>query len=403
MTWQNSVLVSGTALQPGAVYKFPSVTTGVDAFVTVKALYNGATLTSIDDNTYGYSAAWQPVTRTPNVQGASESWVSFRIDFKNSDDGKDHKYNCAALSFIDVDGDNQHVKEFVAAKEPDGYTVSNISLLNVTVGNKSGPDGTNSFDKFTKAVGPILNYIGLDTSSYRTNINFKYSNVKSIEEVRIGNITDPTFVVQDRFTCGYFAPITMPFQILPVKYSAWDATVINNKAVGLKWSTSQEINNNHFEVERSFDMVHFSTAGIVLDGMSINGVAKSYEFKDNSSELKGKSKIYYRLKQVDNDGGFSYTTTLAVRLETGAAVAMQVYPNPFTESISLAFTSTEQGSTELVVTNSKGQQVLMKKTSLIKGSNILQLEGLAKLQPGLYFVKLAVNGVVLDYQKIIKK
>lgn len=404
MKWENAVLVSGIALQPDAIYKFPSVTDGVDAFVTIREFYNGATLTSIDDNTFGYSAAWQPVTRTPNVQGVSESWVSFKIEFNNAADGSEHKYDCAALSFIDVDGDNQHVREFVASKQPDSYSVSNITLLDVSVGKTSALDGSQSFDQFTKAVGPILNYAGIDTTSYRTNINFKYTNVKTIDEVRIGNITDSTFAVQDRFTCGYFAPIDMPFQILPVKYSAWDATVINNKTVGLKWTTTHESNNNHFEVERSFDMTHFSTAGMVLDGMALTGTGKSYEFRDNSSELKGKSKIYYRLKQVDNDGGYTYTSTLAVKLETGAAaVAMQVYPNPFTERVTLAFSSSENGLAELTVTNANGQQVLAKKSSLIKGGNMLQIDGLSKLQPGLYFVKLAVNGVVLDYQKIIKK
>lgn len=404
MKWENAVLMTGTALQPGAIYKFPSVTPGVDAIVTILGFYNGATLTSIDDNTFGYSAAWQPVTKTPTVQGASESWVSFKIEFKNSVDGSEHTYDCAALSFIDVDGDNQHVREFVASKQPDGYSVSNITLLNVTVGNGNGQNSAQSFDEFTKADGPILNYTGIDTTSYRTNINFKYTNVKTIDEVRIGNITDSTFAVQDRFTCGYFAPIDMPFQILPVKYSAWDAAVINNKTVGLKWTTTHESNNNHFEVERSFDMTHFNTAGIVLDGMALTGTGKSYEFRDNSTELKGKSKIYYRLKQVDNDGGYTYTSTLAVKLETGTtAVAMQVYPNPFTERVSLAFSSTENGLAELTVTNANGQQFLAKRTSLIKGGNILQIDGLSKLQPGLYFVKLAVNGVVLDYQKIIKK
>ena len=66
MVWKNAVLVSGTGGQIGAEYKFPSVIAGVDAFVTVKDIVGGAALTSVDDNTFGYSEAWQPVVKTPN-------------------------------------------------------------------------------------------------------------------------------------------------------------------------------------------------------------------------------------------------------------------------------------------------------------------------------------------------
>ena len=94
MVWENAVLTSGTAGQPGAVYKFPSVTPGVDAMVYLQSLVGGATLTSIDDNTYGYSAAWQPVVRTPSVMGISSSYASFRIEFKDSATGTSHTFPC---------------------------------------------------------------------------------------------------------------------------------------------------------------------------------------------------------------------------------------------------------------------------------------------------------------------
>jgi hypothetical protein len=55
MVWKNTVLVNGIAGQIKAEYKFPSVITGVDAFVTIKNIVGEASLTSADDNTFDYN------------------------------------------------------------------------------------------------------------------------------------------------------------------------------------------------------------------------------------------------------------------------------------------------------------------------------------------------------------
>jgi hypothetical protein len=393
MKYENVVLISGTAGSVDAVYKFPSVTPGVDAFITIKELNGGATLTSIDDNTYGYSAAWQPVVKTPNVQGASESYVGFKIEFKDSSDGKSHKYDCAQLSFIDVDGDNQHVKEFVAAKQYDSYTVSNLSILSLSV-----IDGN-----LLKATGTFQNFTGLDTSSYVTNINYRYSNKDKIEEVRVGNITDASFTVQDRYSCGYFKEMSMPFLlVLPVKLLSFNAVVVENKSVDLKWMTEQEINNGHYEIERSLDMNNFKTIGLVLDGFKINGSVKSYEFMDNSTDIQGKSIVYYRLKQVDVDNKVSFSKVLPVKFQAKGAVVMQVSPNPFVENLTVRFNSSEKGIAEIRLISASGQTMLSKQSIISKGYNNIQLDGLSNLNNGMYVARLVMNGVVIDNQKIIK-
>lgn len=391
MKWENPVLVSGTVLQKNAVYKFPSVITGVDAFITVNDLIGGAILTSIDDNTYGYSAAWQPVVHTPNVQGISNSYVSFKIEFKDSSDGQIHTFPCFQLSFIDVDGDDVAVREFVAAKNPESITVSNISVL--TISNLSG--------SMVQATGPLTNYVGLDTSSWATNINYRYANKDKVDEVWIGNVTAASFSGQDRYTCGFFQQISLPFvPILPVNYLSFDATAID-KAVLLKWTTENEVNNDHFEVERSFTGADFKTAGIVLDGFE-NGTKKNYMFKDNAAELNSKNKVYYRLKQFDKNGRFTYTNTLVVKLQAPIVMTMQSNPNPFIESVSLGFSSTENGNAEVNFINLTGQKIITKQLSVSKGYNTAQINGLANMAPGMYIAQLTINGVVTATQKIIK-
>jgi len=392
MVWQNPVLISGTAGQVGAKYKFPSVTAGVDGIIEVLAFNGGATLTDIDDNNYGYSAAWQPVVKTPAVQGASSSYVSFRIEFHDSATGNPHTYNCFQLSFIDVDGDGQHVKEFVAAKSADSVRVSLPTALTVT--SLSG--------NMTQVTGPIANYTNIDTSAWATNVNFKFANKYKVDEVRVGSVTDATFTVQDRYACAYFAQVSMPniSNALPVKYASFDAAAINN-TVTLKWVTENEINNHHFEVERSFDGMVFKTAALVLDASVAAGSSKTYFFKDNSTELLDRNLVYYRLKQVDNDGRITYTGILAVRMQANG-VKMQVSPNPFVENLSVRFASTENGTAQIQILTAGGQKILSQQTSIIKGNNAIQLQGISKLNPGVYVAQLLINGVIIDNQKIIK-
>jgi|GEM_PF-1933606 len=187
---------------------------------------------------------------------------------------------------------------------------------------------------------------------------------------------------------------------LPVVYQSFDAVVID-KTVLLKWVTDQEINNDHFEVMRSFDGTNFTTIGLVLDGFA-NGSKKSYQFKDNATELQSKSGVYYRLKQIDNDGKSTYTNTLVVKLQSKSGVIMQTSPNPFTENLNLSFSATTNGNAEISITSITGQKIVTKQSTISKGYNNLQVNGLANLAPGMYTVQLIMNGTVISNQKIIK-
>lgn len=392
MTWANPTLVSGVALQKDAVYKFPSVTPGVYALITVKELKNGATLSSIDTSQFGYSAAWQPVVKTPTVQGVSESWVEFKIEFKDSIDDKKHKYDCFQLSFIDVDGDGQAVSEFVAAKKPDNFLISNISILTIS-----------TVSEMTKAMGTIGNYPDLDTTAYMTNINFRYYNEDKVDEVWIGNKTNATFVTQDRFTCGYFKQISMPWQLLPVTYNSFTASVANNNKVDLNWITANETNNSHFEVERSFgNGAGFASIGSVVKGTALAAGKQDYRYSDEGKNLKGRGVVFYRLKQVDMDGKFTYSEVLAVKLQSKNDGSLQVFPNPFADKLELRFSVSVDAVAEIRITDISGKLILINRTRVNKGPVQVKVGGLQQLQPGAYIAQLVIDGIVVESQKVIK-
>ena len=149
-------------------------------------------------------------------------------------------------------------------------------------------------------------------------------------------------------------------------------------------------------------MNSYNPAGLVLDGFTTNGSGKSYQFKDNSAQLKGRSMVYYRLKQVDIDGKVTYSKILAVRLQAKSDVTMQVSPNPFTEDVTIRFTATENGTAIMRITNLAGQTMLSKQSTITKGYNNIKIESLSGLAAGMYMVQLTMNGTVINNQKLIK-
>lgn len=87
---------------------------------------------------------------------------------------------------------------------------------------------------------------------------------------------------------------------LPVNLISFNASCLGAK-VELNWATSTEANNDYFIVERSIDGIHFNAIATV-DGAGNSNKFMSYIYTDSYD-----GKAYYRLKQIDYDGTFSYS------------------------------------------------------------------------------------------------
>lgn len=99
--------------------------------------------------------------------------------------------------------------------------------------------------------------------------------------------------------------ITDSFSVtLPITFISFNGRV-NNGAANLNWSTANEINNKGFEVQRSADGETFAPIGFVQGAG--NTVINNYSFSDPKL-LSGSD--YYRLKQIDFDGKFNYSSTI---------------------------------------------------------------------------------------------
>jgi hypothetical protein len=118
---------------------------------------------------------------------------------------------------------------------------------------------------------------------------------------------------------------TSGFNPLPVTLVNFTAKIVKDK-IQLDWITSSEYNNELFEVQFSEDGVNFNTIGQVKGNLT-SQIRNDYQFMD-SSPIIGTN--YYRLKQVDVDGSFEYSTILSIVFDESNLNGVQIvlFPNP---------------------------------------------------------------------------
>mgnify|MGYP000111778957 CR=1 FL=1 len=127
---------------------------------------------------------------------------------------------------------------------------------------------------------------------------------------------------------------------LPVELIHFDAQAAANHTADLHWATASEINNSHFEIERSYDGIRWEWVGNVT-GNGTTSQLIDYNYADETI-AKSQNTAYYRLKQIDYDGAFEYSDVRVVRLDGNAEVfEIAAYPNPFNQEVTIRVNANE--------------------------------------------------------------
>lgn len=186
---------------------------------------------------------------------------------------------------------------------------------------------------------------------------------------------------------------------LPVTLSAFSVYKSGNNAI-LDWKTSNELNTDHFEIERSYDGINFTVIGNKqAAGNSSSDVI--YQYIDPIIISSGN--IYYRLKTLDIDGKSSYSKIVVLRINGGIVKDFTVYPNPFTSNLKMEINSEKEVSVVLRLSSASGQVILNRNILLQKGVNVVVLSSeLQNLNPGIHILELISDGGKMT-QKIIKR
>jgi hypothetical protein len=186
-----------------------------------------------------------------------------------------------------------------------------------------------------------------------------------------------------------------------VKYSSFDA-LLTGKTVTCNWVTEQEINHNYFELESSFDGTNFKTAAIIFGQEGNSSIKQSYQFKDKNAALKMNDVVYYRLKQIDNDGYVQYSNPVKLKLKETIVSELAVVPSPFANNLTYTFQAPANGFVISKIINLGGRNMLTKHSAVTKGTNSLQIDELDNFSKGLYIIEVTMNGNVIGRQKINK-
>jgi hypothetical protein len=187
-----------------------------------------------------------------------------------------------------------------------------------------------------------------------------------------------------------FSPVTVAGSggLLPVEWLSFDGEALDSR-VRLEWITEHEINNEYFEVERSADGQDFYPLGqVAAEGGP--ELLTPYEYYDEAP-LAGIS--YYRLRQVDIDGQYSFSHVVEVNFEQ---LAYFVWPNPCKGFFQLR-TPDELAAYQLELYSLPGQLVL--KQSFGPG---LQRIAVGHLPEAPYFYRLLQSGKQVGQGKLIK-
>jgi hypothetical protein len=179
------------------------------------------------------------------------------------------------------------------------------------------------------------------------------------------------------------------YSIIQVELTSFTANVVGRSIV-LKWQTATELNNNGFQIERSKDNISFSQVAFV-PGYGTTTEPKSYSFTDNSVES---GVYYYRLKQIDFDGSYSYSDVVSADIGFPIEYALgQNYPNPFNPSTTIEFSAPIDAKVTIRVYNLVGELV----SEIISGDYPAGIHNVdfnaADLTSGIYFYRIDAVGV----------
>ncbi|MEI6507268.1 MAG: T9SS type A sorting domain-containing protein [Bacteroidota bacterium] len=353
--------------------------------------------------TLSFQEAYKSTDQTTQVFGKTGTSENLKIqlfDTAVTDETVIFTYAGSTFGLDNLDG----LKMSSGVGTIGSYTTSNTSVLTF---NSLPPFATRQIDtinlKTVLATGKTykLNFIGQSS--------FKASNVKIYLFDRFTGLLNDmsstgsysfytnsfaTSYSSDRFYIVFADPTALPITLATFK------AVKEDRSSLLVWSTSSEINNSHFIVERSSDAKNFIEIANVK-GAGTTQSEINYMLTDEQPDLNGIN--YYRLKQVDFNGAYTYSSTEAVdfssRSNTEIDKLIKVWPNPIKDKRIILTVNNNPTNITVTISDVAGRKLLSNMPVNATG-NKFELE-VNNLQNGVYIITVFQNGDMIDNEKLV--
>jgi hypothetical protein len=416
--FQNATLRSGSPTSLPAVYTFYNVATvtgqQVNATVTVESSLNvnmnGSNFSVDDDAAVDQASAsiasfFAPrITANSNLTNADRrGYVQFTIRFftENGTAGQQYPADYTTpqlllgLNYIHYDIDGISVGT--------GGWFRETGVVRDVVGSTINADASTELVSYTYADGGF-NYKGFAGSvcerdgvsrCAQVTAAANYITAQSAITIRMGydyNFTNsnfnsaPTRQYGSRFGCFEFPELaTLPVRLLSFSGS------MQQQSAKLSWTSIDEVDFLHYEVERSTDGKNFSHVGIVA-ATGGPGRKQQYEFLNDLSAQSGKA-FFYRLKMMDRDGQYSLSQVVMIRKDDKPVVGVSISPNPVVSGSSavVRMESDSRTTVAIKVMDMSGKVVARQINQVNEGVNAISINEISRLTPGLYSIQV-ING-----------
>ena len=177
---------------------------------------------------------------------------------------------------------------------------------------------------------------------------------------------------------------------LPIELRTFTVKKQGNN-VSIDWTTMSETNNDHFTLERSTDGETWDVINICSGaGNSTQEHRYSFIDYDPSNGID-----YYRLKQTDVDGAFTYSNIESVKF-TNDYISMQVYPTPATaDEIKIVINSLKNSNAHIEIYDTYSRQLYKGEIELSPDPLYLKLTNFCSVNPGIYYLTMTCGDMVL--------
>jgi hypothetical protein len=312
-------------------------------------------LSILNNSNTNISYTLEPVTAVESISG-SNYYVYNVVGIGAVGTGTDRTYTAAI--------DNNMVE----------MTLSNGPTTNSTIFLAHVPDGGNSF-----------------------NSNF-YMAVQGLDYTNQAAMFYGSGVVNDASGYQGFSRVPLTNVGLPLTWLNFTAVKQDKNAL-LNWAV-QEDNNNHFEIERSVNGIDFAQIGsnVASKGAGSN----NYSMTDAELINLKSNVVYYRIKQVDNDGKFTYSKVATIKLSTDKNYNIGIYPNPVNDNTTLTIDVAKATRAQVKVIDAAGKTVQTLSLVLNAGVNQKKIN-FSTLANGSYNVNVMSEDGLQETLKVVKQ
>ncbi len=310
---------------------------------------------------------------TFNLSTATAAYLSFWVKHRAENFRDKLQLQVSRNSTDGSNGDWMPIAGSHTVQEPgilDGSTINGQPAL------------TGIRDLWTRVTYDFKDYIGIGNSNVRFRFVFTSDPANSST---FAFRQDDGFMIDE----VKFVRSTAQLVTLPVEFLNFIGTLTPDRKVDLKWEAVVDEKHSYFEVERSADGQNF---------IALAKVSHPFSYIDQSPE---EGTNYYRIKQYDFDGKFSYSKTISVYLSP-LSFGIHIYPNPVNDEMSIRIKTPSPEKLTIQLTDLAGKLVLTR-NAVVSNGNIIKFD-ISHLPNQVYVLKLIdKSAVVVATEKIIKK